>query len=231
MGRPLGSKTRKLKTSPAGEQIAAPVAETGAAVSSESEPVLGRQNIGVTSKETDKRINRLSLPLDDAGRIDWSTVRESRRAEVRETLKNDPSVAALFSKSDFGGGLEFTEDHARVFLDTFSIIEQQAFRVILKLEPAALRAFQFNADHHAILDPQLVAIGNKYSDRLPDWMLRYKEEILFGASLAKIVTGQVLLARAIHAQTQQARMDAARGPVSVSVPSNGHDREAELISR
>jgi hypothetical protein len=185
--------------------------------------VTPRQTIGVVTRAAgEPKRGRMSLPLTDSGAIDWSGVRESRRSEIRETLRNDPVVVGMFAKSD-GKGLEFQDSHAELFLNTFAVIEANIFKTLLHLEPGALRAFQFTPEHHAELDPQLVAIGNKYGDRLPAWMLLYKEELLFGVSLGKIVVAQVLMAKALQNQIIATRLAAERAPIR----PNGDSRDAE----
>ena len=154
---------------------------------------------------------RIGFPLTDSGVIDWPAMHDKTREELRVILKSDPQVVTLH-KGSVELADRFDEKTAGAILDGFAAVERVVFGKLFHLNAqVAARVFVFGPPAHQELDPALVAVAVKYGDKLPDWLVKYKEEFVLAMALGKITFAQCMAALAIQkAANQQAQAAADR---------------------
>lgn len=171
--------TAEVDQSPIEDQHASPAASKG--------PETARQTAGVIDKSSaDSKIkNRISFALKDDGTVDWDSTRASNADAIKAVVKKDPTLRGLFTKTI--AAEQFSNDDAGTLLGAIAGLEMAIARPLLKLDPRiAAAVFPFNEEEHKQLDPLVAAVMNKNSDRLPTWILKYREEIVLAKALGEI---------------------------------------------
>lgn len=135
---------------------------------------------------------RLSVQLDDQGRIAWARMRPDTRDKLKAALTGDnvlpftPGPApATTARAD-----SFPPQLAEVLYDSLSM-----FFVGLARRgghtPEQASTLAFSAQEKGVLIPPTIAVLNKYNASLG----QYQEEIILGTLLTTIITGKLALLR------------------------------------
>lgn len=169
-----------------------------------------KQTTGVVSRSADKsNKRRIGFPLTDSGAIDWESMHGKTKTELETVLRTDSTVIA-FHRPPAELSERLDEKTAGAILDGISAAERVVFGKLFHLTARqAEQIFNFPPAAHEQLDPALVAVANKHADRLPDWLVKYKEEFVLAMALGKITFAQCMAALVLSKRQQQIEREAA----------------------
>ena len=170
-----------------------------------------RQTVGVTERPLDpgqpKGQTRASFTINDDGTIAWDRLQARNSGSLKDTIKNDPVVKAMFAKaSDVP---EYTPKTAGAILDYISgieiIIVTKALPPTYRIDlPIAAKVLPLSEEEHSEVDPLAAAVLNKHADQLPNWFLKYQDEFLLAQALAKLTAQKYAICRKLQADEQEA---------------------------
>lgn len=154
--------------------------------------------------------SRLSLQLDDAGRIAWDRMRDSNKAEVEKAIKgwlNDPALAARL-------GLEkpiieiFPAAWCTSIYDAAAQIEIALAPKMLGVSHAvAVAAFSFSPEEKSMLAKPTADVVNKWA---PLWLSKFKEEIGLAMILIPLTAAKFQLAKLLSEQERAGKLPGMR---------------------
>jgi hypothetical protein len=153
-----------------------------------------------TGETAGAKKGRASFTLDENGRPDLGSMRESTKAQFKQWM-SDPAIRAQLGVE--GGTVlppAFTEDDIRNFFLMFGPIEGYIVALAMKVPPQlAVKVFTYSETDLAMVVPATTAIANKYQEYLT-WYGSAKEEInffmaMFASTSAKLRTLQAEWAR------------------------------------
>lgn len=128
---------------------------------------------------------RLSVTMDDQGRIDWGRMRPETRDKLRDAIKSSYTPTAEPGKATRES---FPPAMAEVVYDSLSMfLMGLARRGGYTQEQAGVLAF--SREEKGALIPPTLAVLNKYDTSLG----KYQEEIVLGVLLTTIVSGKLAL--------------------------------------
>jgi hypothetical protein len=147
--------------------------------------------------EEEQRTKSVSIRIDAEGKIAWDEMRNSRIKLVKDTLKGDPVVQQMFTTVK--SGLIYTDADSNTILGMIAGIETviltKAVPERYRVHPAAAaKAFAYSDEEHAKIDPLVTSVLNKHADKLPDFYLRWREELLLVKMFAELQANKIRLA-------------------------------------
>lgn len=165
-------------------------------------PIHTKHTRGIVDKPVesvvDSKPHRITVHLSEDGTILWDRVKPSQVAELKASLKSDKQVADLFSNEHIE---LLTLETATTVVDALGKINTFIFMKVCRLHPMiAMQSFSYTPEQHERIDPYALTVINKYRDKLPDWMVKYQEEVQLATIIFQVTKEQ--LSAALQAQRE-----------------------------
>jgi len=174
--------------------------------------------------ETAQSMDRISLNffVTEDGKVDVSRMRESMKTRIKETL---PQLISEFAPKDQADQMiqAIPASWVDTLYDGIGSLEAVIFSKVLGIDPAvAQQVFTFNPLEKEKLIPPTQNVLNK---RMPDWLLKYKDEVALVMMLTMMTIAKIQIAKQFAAMNQAipAREQVSSAPVTTEHGPNGKE--------
>jgi hypothetical protein len=129
--------------------------------------------------------SKLQVSLKEDGSIDWDTMRESTKEKVKQMIR---------SSGIPGNGVQaeaqmFNPQMVSGMYDMLGAIEATVAQRFGKIPPhIAKQVFTYTSAEKQSLEGPTIRVLNKY---IPDWMIKYQDEIALASTLIALTTAKV----------------------------------------
>jgi hypothetical protein len=183
-------------------------------------------------EEPERRAERVSIPLDEKGAVNWDGMRPDTREKVINAFANDPeSLKAIGLASPLlAPGQGITDENARQALKIIAIADGYLASFVLRIfvkfsldADVARDAFTFSDKQLDEMSPRAARLANKYSSAV---ILKYQDEIallgMFGLYLfEQMKTAIMTQAMRNMVKKQQEKPSIQVPPEGATQPVNG----------
>lgn len=198
---------------------------------------------------------RVSIPLTDAGLVDWDHVRESTAQTLLNIAQNDPEMAKFIGgeKDEDGPNLAegLTQQNVSSFIDLVQSANALVFRIAaakfiknpilrdannkplpLVLDPDLLtRTFSFTPEQHAELDPRATRLAQKYSSKMPSWLKENLDLYMFASMFLTYTAQNAKACIEMQVKRDLGRAREAFAQAQVNIPKNPKpDTDAQPVN-
>jgi hypothetical protein len=131
--------------------------------------------------------SKLQVSLKDDGSIDWEAMRDSTREKVKQAFRSTPGLndgpaaqppIQMFNPAMVSGMYDMLGSIEATVAERFGKIPQ----------PIAQRVFAYTPAEKEMLAGPTARVLNKY---IPDWMIKYQDEIALASTLIAITNAKV----------------------------------------
>ena len=173
-------------------------------------------------QETAQSMDRISLNffVTEDGKVDVSRMRESMKTRIKETL---PQLISEFAPKEQAEQMiqAIPASWVDTLYDGIGSLEAVIFSKVLGIDPAVCQqVFTFNALEKEKLIPPTQNVLNK---RMPDWLLKYKDEVALVMMLTMMTIAKIQIAKQFATISQAIPSKDSSAPVATEHGPNGKE--------